>query len=87
MCNWGEKINIPTLDHLGVDSDSKDCTVHALARNVFLSPEQIPSKRKITQITSVNSQHHNGHIFWPNEEILENGVVDFMDYNVLDNDQ
>ena len=70
-----------------MDSDSKDCTVHTLATNVFLSPKQIPSKCEITEITSVNSQHDNGCIFWPNEEILENGGVDFMDYNVPDNDQ
>ena len=52
-----------------------------------MSPKQIPSKCKITEITTVNSQHDNGHIFQPNEEILENGVIDFMDYTVPDNDQ
>ena len=52
--------------------------------NVFFLPKHIPSRQQMSKSTLLNSKHDNGHIFWPNEEILENGVVDFIDYTLPD---
>ena len=83
-----QKTNGPTVEDLGADSDSNDHHVPRLEpNNVFFPPKHIPSKRQMSKTTLVNTKDDNGHIFWPNQEILENGVVDFINYTVPDNEQ
>ena len=41
----------------------------------------------MSKSTLINTKDDNGRIFRPNQEILENGVVDFIDYTVPDHEQ
>ena len=82
-----KKTNSPTVEDLGADSDSNE---HHVPRpelnNVFFPPKHIPSKCQMSETTLINTKDDNGRIFQPNQEILENGVVDFINYTVPDNE-
>ena len=86
--NASKKTNSPTVQDLGVDSDSNDHDVpRPEPNNVFFPPKHIPSKCQMSKMTLINTNNDNCCIFQPNQEILENGVVDFINDTVPDNEQ